>query len=498
MVYKIGAGCNTEGMEYEAVIGLEIHAELATASKMFCSCKNDPDETRPNTNVCPVCLGHPGTLPVANIEAIKKVIAVGLALGGTIPDTSQFDRKNYFYPDLPKGYQISQYKRPLVEGGEIGLVSGKKIRITRVHLEEDTGSLLHDKEDNTLVDFNRAGIPLMELVTEPDLRGAQEAREAAEELQLIFQYVGASRTRMEKGEMRVEANVSLRPKGSKKLGTKVELKNINSFRFVEKAIEFEIERQKKILESGGMVEQQTRGWDEIKSETVLQRKKESAHDYRYFPEPDLPLLELREMREILRHTVPELPGVKRERFRKEYGLDAEAVEVFARDRTMADFFERSVSELAEWLGSSGIGKAAVSYKLLRNYMLSDMMRSLEEKKLSTDTMKMDPENFAELITLIAEQKISSRGAKDLLLHMVEYGGDPTEIAKNKDMFQSSDSGELEVAVKRVIQENESAVSEYKKGKQGALQFLVGQTMKHMKGKGNPGAIRDLLIKQLPS
>ncbi|KKU51765.1 MAG: glutaminyl-tRNA synthase (glutamine-hydrolyzing) subunit B [Candidatus Ryanbacteria bacterium RIFCSPHIGHO2_12_FULL_47_12b] len=484
-------------MDYEPVIGLEIHAELATTSKMFCRCKNDPDETEPNKNICPICLAHPGTLPVANEDAIRKVIAVGLALGAEIPDKSQFDRKNYFYPDLPKGYQISQYEHPLTRSGFITLASGKKVRITRVHLEEDTGSLLHDKSGNTLVDFNRAGIPLMELVTEPDLRSAAESREAAEELQLIFQYVGVSRARMQKGEMRVEANVSVRPKGATEFGTKVELKNINSFKFVEKAIESEIKRQIEILKAGGTVTQETRGWDEAKQETFLQRSKESAHDYRYFPEPDLPPLDVAHIREELKHHLPELPAQKRSRFKEQYGLDGEAIELFVRDKKMAEFFEETVSELQEWLASDGKAtKPRDAYKLVRNYMLSDLSRALDEKGVALDDMKVDPKNFAELITLVAEKKISSRGAKDLLSHMVKLGGDPHEIAKDKDLFQTSDSGELEAIVKKVIENNASAVAEYKAGKQNALQFLVGQAMKVSKGKGDPEVIRRLLINEL--
>lgn len=483
-------------MEYEPVIGLEIHAELATQSKMFCSCINNPDETKPNVNICPVCMGHPGTLPVANREAIKKVIAVGLALNAHVPDESKFDRKNYFYPDLPKGYQISQYDRPLVEQGVITLASGKKVRITRVHQEEDTAALAHDREGNTLVDFNRSGTPLMELVTEPDLRSAAEAREAAEELQLIFQYVGASRARMEHGEMRVEANVSVRPKGSDTFGTKVELKNINSFKFVEKAIEFEIKRQIALIEKGEKVQQQTRGWDEIKQETVLQRIKESAHDYRYFPEPDLPPLDVRELREEVRHTLPELPAQKRERFVREYGLDSEAIEIFVRDRKLAVFFEQSASELQEWLGEFKEEKPEAVYKLVRNYMLSDMVYALSQKNLTTESMKLDAENFAELITLVATKKISSRGAKDLLLHMVEHGGDPSEIAKDKDLFQTTNTGELEGIAKTVIEENPKVVAEYKAGKTAVLQFLVGQAMKASKGKGNPEVIREILSQKL--
>jgi len=478
-------------MEYESVIGLEIHAELATKSKMFCRCKNDSDEDRPNTNVCPVCLAHPGTLPVANQDAVRKVVAVGLALGAEVPDTSKFDRKNYFYPDQPKGYQISQYDEPMVAKGLIVTPSGKQVRITRVHLEEDTGSLVHDREGNTLVDFNRSGVPLMELVTEPDMRSAAEAREAAEELQLIFQYVGASYARMQKGEMRVEANVSVRLRGSEKFGTKVELKNINSFKFVEKAIEYEVARQIQLIESGGEVRQETRGWDDAKQQTLLQRVKESAHDYRYFPEPDLPSLNVAAIREELKHHLPELPAQKRERFGREYGIDSEAIEFFVRNPAMATFYEKTTSELGEWLSATGHDTKKV-FKLSRSYMLVDLVGTLRVLNIPFENSKVNPENFAELITLIADKKISSAGAKELLLRMVERGGDPTEIAEERDLFQTSDSNELEGIIKKVLEENESAVSEYKSGKQGALQFLVGQAMKASKGKGNPETIRDLL------
>ncbi len=481
--------------KYEPVIGLEIHAELATHSKMFCRCKNDSSEERPNTNICPVCLAHPGTLPVANQDAVRKVVAVGLALDARVPDTSKFDRKNYFYPDQPKGYQISQYDEPLVANGLIVVPSGKQVRITRVHLEEDTGSLTHDRAGNTLVDFNRAGVPLMELVTEPDMRSAKDAREAAEELQLIFQYTGASYARMQKGEMRVEANVSVRLKGTEKFGTKVEIKNINSFKFAEKAIEYEIERQIQLIESGGEVRQETRGWDEAKQKTVLQRVKESAHDYRYFPEPDLPPLNVVTIREELKHRLPELPAQKRERFLREYGLDNEAVEFFVRNIAIAGFYEKAVSELGEWLSSSGHDSKG-AYKLLRNYMLSDLSRALDDKDILFDDMKCTPENFAELISLIADKKISSRGAKDILLTMVSVGGDPSDIARDLDVFQSSDAGELEGTIKKVLEENPSAITEYKAGKQNALQFLVGQAMKASKGKGNPETIRDLLLQML--
>ena len=306
-------------MAYIPTIGLEIHAELKTSSKMFCSCKNDPDEKKPNVNVCPICLGHPGTLPVINRDAVLKVLRLGAALDAKLADESRFDRKNYFYPDLPKGYQISQYQFPLVKKGVLEIPTGSKIRITRVHLEEDAARTVHDERGSSLIDYNRAGVPLMELVTEPDLSTAKNSREFAEELQIILKYLGISDADMEKGQMRVEANVSVSPELNV-LGTKVEVKNINSFRAVEKAIDFEIKRQSELLDGGEKVKQETRGWDDVQNITRSQRSKEEAHDYRYFPEPDLPPLDLREIPEFnleaLKSNLPELPGQKRIRLKK--------------------------------------------------------------------------------------------------------------------------------------------------------------------------------------
>src|SRR3989344_2509945 len=346
--------CILNLMEYQVTVGMEIHAELKTKSKMFCASKNDPDEKHPNINICPVCLGHPGTLPVINEEAVKLVQRVGLALGGEIQKFSRFDRKNYFYPDLPKGYQISQYKYPLVLGGNLN-----GVRITRVHLEEDAGKLMHDSGGKfSLVDFNRAGVPLMELVTEPDIKSAKEAKKFAEELQLTLQYLGASEANMEKGEMRCEANISVSKTND--MGIKVEVKNLNSFRAVERAIEYEVKRQIELLENGKKVIQETRGWNENKEETFSQRSKESAHDYRYFPEPDLPPMEFSdEYIEKLRATIPELPEQKRRRLAEEYKLDALAVEILIKDRALAAFWEKTASELREWLS----GKTEESYKL---------------------------------------------------------------------------------------------------------------------------------------
>ena len=349
-------------MEYEPVIGLEIHAELNTTTKMFCGCKNDPLEKHPNVNICPVCMAHPGTLPVINRDAVEKVIHVGLALGGDISAYSQFDRKNYFYPDLPKGYQISQYKYPIVTGGTL-----RGVRITRVHQEEDTGRLQHVEEGSpssssgrsaTLIDYNRAGIPLMELVTEPDLRNAADARAFAEELHQVLQYVNASDADMEKGEMRIEANVSIRPKGTVEFGTKVEVKNINSFRAVERAILYEVERQTKALEEGEKIIQETRGWDDVGQRTVPQRTKESAHDYRYLPEPDLPPLNLTKEAgfdiEAMRASLPELPSAKYARLKTQYGFSDKLAAFFVSDKHLADYFEQASSELLAWLGE---GKA---------------------------------------------------------------------------------------------------------------------------------------------
>jgi len=331
-------------LKYKPTIGLEIHAELKTNSKMFCSCKNDPDEKRPNFNVCPICMAHPGTLPVANQEAIKDVIKTGIALNCEIARNSKFDRKNYFYPDLPKGYQISQYDMPLCGKGFLE-IEGRKIGITRIHLEEDTGRLAHPEgADYSLVDYNRAGLPLMELVTEPDITSGREARLFAEELQMILKYLGVSSADMEKGQMRVEVNISISK--NDKLGTKVEIKNLNSFKVVEKAVDFEIQRQREVLESGEKVVQETRGWHDKKEITFSQREKEEAHDYRYFPEPDLPALHFEEEYIIkIKITMPELPEQKRERFKKEYGLDDNSVEFFVTNKALSEYYEKVVSEL---------------------------------------------------------------------------------------------------------------------------------------------------------
>lgn len=469
---------------YKPTIGLEIHAELKTNTKMFCNSRNDPDEKRPNVNICPVCMGHPGTLPVINKEAVKHVLKVGVAVGGELADFTEFDRKNYFYPDIPKGYQISQYKHPLVKGGLI-----KGVELTRVHLEEDTARNIHTKAGDSLVDFNRAGIPLMELVTEPVIESAEEASRFAKELQLLLRYLGVAEANMEKGEMRVEANISV-SKG-KKMGTKVEIKNLNSFKSVERGIAYEVDRQAELLERGEEIVQETRGWDENKQETFSQRRKEYSHDYRYFPEPDLPKLKLSEIKEFskskLLKELPELPQERRERYKRDYKIKEEDAELFVSDPHLSKFFDSVASEL------EGKGRLVES---AANYTTSDLAGLVGESGGTYADMKIDPTDFAKLIAMTDEGKVSSRGAKDILKIMFERGGNPEVIAKKKDLFQKSDEGELKKIAEKIITENKKVADDYKSGKETALQFLVGQGMKATKGSANPEVLKDVFIKLL--
>lgn len=490
-------------MKYIPTIGLEVHAQLNTRTKMFCDSLNDPNEKRPNTNICPICLGHPGALPVANIEAIKKVVKVGLALHCNIREKTWFERKNYFYPDLPKGYQISQFESPFCEEGYliIGIGSDleKKIRITRVHLEEDAGKLIHSQDDkSSLVDFNRAGVPLMELVTEPDLASASQAKEFGEELQLLLRYLGVSDADMEKGQLRMEANISLRPEGEKKLGTKVELKNINSFRATERALNYEIERQTKVLRSGKRVIQETRGWDETKNETFSQRTKEESQDYRYFPEPDLPpvRLEIAQIEE-LRRDLPELPQQRRERFGEEYNIKAADVQVFTVNKELGGYFEQVVSELKRWLKDEKItSDESRVIKLAANYLITELQKLMIENQTDFNALKITPENFAELIVMIEKGTVSSSGAQKLLGVMFEKGQDPSQLLDDLSLTQVSDEEELEAAARQVIKENPQAVADYKNGKEMSLQFMVGQLMRHTKGRANPQIAAEVLKKLL--
>ncbi len=621
-------------MKHTPTIGMEVHVELKTDSKMFCGCKNELGLDRiPNSNICAVCTGQPGSLPVANEKAIEFVVRAGLALDCEIAKISKFDRKNYFYPDLPKGYQISQYDQPLCAGGFL-MVGTRKVGITRIHLEEDTGKLLHQKgTDYSLVDFNRAGVPLMELVTEPDIESAEEAKKFCEELQLILRYLGISDADMEKGQMRCEVNISLSNKSriksndsrivlpdesyrlmgllfeihnklgpiykeinyqdaieevlkrenlpyerekeiklkldnlklsnlfadfiiddkvlievkakkfiteedvrqaaryiksqnlplaiianfkrqkleskrvtnpafeknsisfdknsGKRLGTKVEIKNLNSFKAVERAIEFEIKRQSELLDEGNEVVQETRGWDESKMQTFSQREKESAHDYRYFPEPDLPPLEFDEgYAEKVRNDLPELPADKMKRFQEEYKLSEYDTEVLVREKDLADFFEQAVSEAC----TESKDKEKIA-KLTANYILSELKKYLSEKVKVAD-LKVTPENFGELICLVKGGKLNSTAAKAVLEEMIRSGADPEHIIAEKGLGQIEDDAEIEKIFKKVLLNNSGAVEDYKSGKEPALQFLLGQIMREAKGRVNPETAMGLLKKEL--
>jgi len=497
-------------MPYQSIIGLEIHVELKTNSKMFCSSPNDPEEKNPNTNICPVCMGHPGTLPVINEEAVKKVIKTGLALNCQIPESSKFDRKNYFYPDLPKGYQISQYDLPLCREGFLE-IDGKKIRIRRVHLEEDTGRLIH-KKGYSLVDFNRAGIPLMELVTEPDIREGKEAKKFSEELQLILRYLDISNADPEKGELRVEVNISLSSNG-KKLGTKVEIKNLNSFKAVEKAIDYEIERQEKILSSDKKIIQETRGWDDLRGISVSQREKEEAQDYRYFPEPDLPPLHFKkEEIEKIKSTIPELPEQKRKRFKKEYNLPTNDIDIFVSKRSLSVFFEKSMSELREWVRTTRKDDVYERefYKLAKiasNYLISDLIGLIRDLSGSDAeylfsgsylNLKASPENFGEFVKMVYLNEISSKIAKLVLIEMIKTGKDPSHIIEEKGLIQITEEKEIEKIVRDIIAKNPKAVADFKQKKENALQFLIGQVMKETKGKASPQLAKEVLIKIIDS
>ncbi len=470
-------------MHYKPVIGLEIHARLNTRTKMFCDSLNDPDETTPNTNVCPICMGHPGTLPVTNMEAVRKVIRSGLALNCTIAYDTFFERKNYFYPDLPKGYQISQYQKPLCEHGELVLKSGKKIRITRIHLEEDAGRLYHEG-DSSFVDYNRASTPLMELVTEADFENGQEVRDFATELQLIFRYLGVSDADMEKGLMRVEVNISLtNPDGS--WGTKAEIKNLNSISAASAAVDFEIKRQSEVLESGGVVVQETRGWDDVKRATISQRSKEEAHDYRYFPEPDLPPLHFEDTDiELLRAELSELPSQRRVRFASQYGLPEADIEMFTMNKPLGNFFEHVATELGD----------AALYKTASNYLITELQKHLNGA--DPEHTKVTPALFADLVARVAKKDISSSAAQTVIEEMFKTGLSAEHIIKEKDLGQVSDSSALESIVDAAIAANPKAVEDYKAGKEASLKFLVGMSMRESKGKGNPQVLEEMIKNKL--
>jgi len=477
-------------MEYETVIGLEVHVQLSTKSKLFCSCSTKFG-AEPNGNTCPVCLGMPGVLPTLNGEVVRRAIMVGLATGCKIAPYSTFARKNYFYPDLPKGYQISQFDQPICVHGEIEInVNGapKRIGITRIHMEEDAGKLIHGENlgnpDSSYVDLNRASVPLLEIVSEPDLRSAEETKMYVEKLKTILEYLDVSDCNMEEGSLRCDANVSIRPVGEKKLGTRSELKNMNSFRFLTRAIEYEVERQKEILESGGKVIQETRLYDPDRNVTASMRGKEEAHDYRYFPEPDLtPIEPSIEMIDKIRAGLPELPDARKDRFVTQYGLPLYDAEVLTASRGVADYFESAAKDVK-------------TPKLISNWVMGDILRVLNDKALAAADCPVKPDSLAEMVRLIEDNVISGKIAKAVFEEMVTTGKRPKAIVEEKGLVQIADTGAIEAEVDKVIAANPSQLAEYKAGKIQLAAFFVGQVMRATKGKANPAMVNRILEERL--
>lgn len=468
-------------MSYTPTIGLEVHAELNTKSKMFCGCVNKPHGSEPNTYICPVCMAHPGTLPVPNEQAIEMVLLFGQSVGATAATYSEFDRKNYFYPDIPKAYQISQYAFPFLTKGVL-----EGVELTRVHLEEDTARSQHDKGEGSVVDFNRAGVPLMELVTEPVIHDAVTAGRFARELQLLLRTLGISNANMEKGEMRVEANISVSKDAT--FGTKVEVKNLNSFKSVEGAIDFEIKRQIEALEKGEVIQQETRGWDENRSKTFTQRSKETAKDYRYFPDPDIPKINVGVHDQFsatrLSEIMPILPSKKREIYLN-LGLTSNTVEVILAQKEIDEYF----TEVQRIVPTNN--KLLV---LAANYLTSDVVAALSQNDNELEDLRVG--HFIELMEMLLSKKIGSRVAKDLIVRLFGSDFGPMQIAETESLLQVSDAGSLKGVIAEVITENESVVLEYKDGKEASLQFLIGQGMKKTRGSANPAVLKDALIEAL--
>lgn len=477
--------------EYEAVIGLEVHIQIKTASKMFCSCANRYG-AEPNTQVCPVCMGYPGVLPSPNREAIRKTVVAGLMCGCTIPQFSKFDRKSYFYPDMPKNYQISQYDLPLCVSGRIHItgkgfsgeeIGDRMIGLTRIHLEEDVAKLNHLGRSSG-VDFNRAGVPLMECVSEPDMRTADEAYAYLTALKQIMQYADISDCDMEKGQMRCDVNISLRPVGQEKFGTKIEIKNLNSFRAAHRSIEHEIVRQAELLDGGAVLRQETRGWNDDRGETYLMRVKEDAHDYRYFPEPDLmPITWTAAELENFRNGIIEGPELKRERFMREFGLSAYDAQVLTAEKPLADYYDAAA-------------KTAANPKMLANWLQTEILRELSGAGIGIAECKIAPAALAELVNLIESGKINGKIAKDVMVEMFATGESPKAIVEKKGLVQVSDEGAIAALVDQVIEQNPAQVEQYRGGNEKVLQFLVGQVMKLSKGKANPPMVVGLLKNRL--
>ena len=475
-------------MTYEIVIGLEVHTQLLTKSKMFCSCGTDYASAPPNTHVCPICLGMPGVLPVINEKAIEYTVMTALALNCTVPEYTKFDRKNYFYPDLMKGYQISQYDAPIGKGGWLTIGSNgtkKRINITRVHLEEDVAKSWH-RGDCSLIDVNRSGVPLMEVVSEPEISSPEEARDYLIRLRNVLRYLSVSTGNMEEGSFRCDANISIRPLDSKEFLPKVEVKNMNSFKAVYQAMEYESRRQKKVLEEGGELVQETRGWIDEKGITVTQRTKEYADDYRYFPEPDLPPLVLdRVWVEEIRARLPELPEARRDRFMTHYGLSLYDANIITSSRAMADYFENCVKLMDP-------GKA----KMVSNWLLGDFSRLLNSTNTEIENVKISPKHLAEMLGLVDNGTISGPAAKAVFEEMFRSGKGASEIITEKKLSQISDADEIREVVKQVMANNTEAVADYTSGKQQALTFIIGQVMKDTRGRANPGVVREIIIQEL--
>jgi aspartyl-tRNA(Asn)/glutamyl-tRNA(Gln) amidotransferase subunit B len=503
-------------MNLEPVIGLEIHVQLKTKTKMFCGCPTHDTALAPNSHVCPICLGHPGTLPVPNEQAIRFGILVGHALNCRIAEHSKFDRKNYFYPDLPKAYQISQFDLPIAEEGHLdieipaGERTAARIGITRAHLEEDAAKNVHGKDGNTYVDFNRGGTPLIEIVTEPDFRTPQEAKIFLQELRLIARYLGISDADMEKGHLRCDANISLRQIDNDggivgaRFNPKTEIKNLNSFKHVERALEYEIGRQTRLWEAGEKPEiSTTRGWNDTRGVTEEQRSKEDAADYRYFPEPDIPPLELKELADELRTKLPELPVARRARFQKEYGLKPSDARQICDDVATADFVEHTFSELHAWIESLpdieeeqlGAEKKKLA-KLVSGWLLTKLQGLLSEKGFTVETMQISAENFAEFITLIAGRKLNNAGGLKVLTQMLETGADPSHIMEEQQLGQVSDEGALAEIVTQVIQTHPDEVARYKAGENKLIKFFLGMVMKVSEGTADPALAKNILLVEL--
>lgn len=501
-------------MKLETVIGLEIHVQLKTKTKMFCSCNNDGENQPTNTTVCPICLGHPGTLPVPNQQALSFAIRAGHALNCKIAPITKFDRKNYFYPDLPKGYQISQFDVPICEHGYLDIMldenTKRRFGITRLHMEEDAGKNTHTAE-GTLVDFNRGGTPLIEIVTEPDFRTPQEAKVFLHELRAIMRYLGVSDADMEKGHLRCDANISLRPEGQTQLYPKTEVKNINSFKSVERALEYEIKRQTELWETGNVPSiEETRGWDDTAQVTKSQRTKENAQDYRYFPEPDIPHITVSdELVAKEKSMLPELPFAKRQRFHSEYNLPFEVINQLILSKSQSQFFEQIVSELQDWLMALDENIAdsekawtenkAKIFKLVSGWYLSKYPSVLTKFDLNHADAKMTAENFAELLSLLFKKALNPQAGLTVLEKMVDpnYDGkDPSQIMDELGLAQLDNTAEIENIAKKVIADNPKKYTEYKEGKETLFNFFLGQLMKESKGKANPQSAREVLEKLL--